>query len=73
MITGDFTEGEGNYWVVNGRVTYSLERYSVSVWVKNLTDKTYYPFGIAIENLFGNGYRVRAEPRTFGVEATVKF
>jgi iron complex outermembrane receptor protein len=38
-----------------------------------LTDKTYYPFGIALENLFGNGYRVRAQPRTFGIEGTVKF
>jgi iron complex outermembrane receptor protein len=47
--------------------------YSLAVWGKNLTNKTYYPYGIAIENLFGNGYRVRAQPRTFGVEATMRF
>lgn len=73
IITGDFANGEGDYWIVNGRLTYSMERYSLSAWVKNLTDKTYYPYGIATENLFANGYRVRAEPRTFGVEASVKF
>ncbi|MFW2828933.1 TonB-dependent receptor [Sphingomonas sp. ID0503] len=73
VSTGRFSQGEGKYWVVNSRVTYSLDRFSVSAWVKNLTDKTYYPFAIALENLFGNGHLVRAEPRTYGVEATVKF
>jgi iron complex outermembrane recepter protein len=73
VASGKFGNGEGNYWVVNSRLTYSTERYSLAAWVKNLTDKTYYPFGISIENLFGNGYRVRAQPRTFGAEATVKF
>jgi iron complex outermembrane receptor protein len=73
VATGVFTEGEGNYWILNSRVTYDLGRYSISAWVKNLSDVTYYPFGISIENLFGNGYRVRAEPRTFGVEAKVTF
>ncbi|WP_375207827.1 TonB-dependent receptor [Hyphococcus sp.] len=74
VITGDFTQGEGDYWVGNARVT--LERgdiFSVSGFVKNFTDTTYYPFGIAIENLFGNGYRVRNAPRTYGVELTARF
>lgn len=43
------------------------------MWGKNLFDETYYPFGISIENLFGNGYRVRSQPRTYGVEATFRF
>jgi iron complex outermembrane recepter protein len=73
LSTGKFSQGEGKYWVLNSRVTFSTERFSVAAFVKNLTDKTYYPFGIAIENLFGNGYRVRAQPRTFGIEGTVKF
>jgi iron complex outermembrane receptor protein len=46
---------------------------SVAGYVKNLTNKTYYPFGIAIENLFGNGYRVRAQPRMFGAELSYHF
>jgi iron complex outermembrane recepter protein len=73
VASGKFGEGEGKYWVMNGRISYDTDRFSVAVWGKNLTNKTYYPFGISIENLFGNGYRVRALPRTYGVEATVKF
>src|SRR6266404_830067 len=73
LTTGDFTKGSGNYWLLNGRLTYSVDQYSVAVWGKNLTDKRYYPYGISIENLFGNGYRIPGEPRTFGVEVSVKF
>ncbi len=73
VATGKFTQGEGDYWVLNGRVTYDAGRYSLSAWGKNLTNETYYPFGISIENLFGNGYRARAQPRTYGVEATFRF
>lgn len=73
VSSGKFGEGEGKYWIANARATYTMGRYSISVWGKNLTDKVYYPFGISIENLFGNGYRVRALPRTYGVEATVRF
>jgi iron complex outermembrane recepter protein len=73
VASGKFGEGEGKYWVMNGRISYDTDHYSVALWGKNLANKTYYPFGISIENLFGNGYRVRAQPRTYGVEATVKF
>jgi iron complex outermembrane recepter protein len=73
LSTGKFSQGEGNDWTLNSRLTYGSDRFSVSAWVKNITDKTTYPFGIAIENLFGNGYRPRAQPRTFGIEGTVKF
>ena len=73
VTTGDFAKGEGKYWLFNSRVTYDAGQYSVSLWGKNLSNKTYYPFGISIENLFGNGYRVRAQPRTYGVEATFRF
>ncbi len=73
LSTGKFSDGEGKDWTLNSRLSYSTERFSIAAWVKNITDKTTYPFGIAIENLFGNGYRGRAQPRTFGVEATVRF
>jgi iron complex outermembrane receptor protein len=73
VASGKFGLGEGNYWVLNGRVTFTHGNYSLSAWAKNLTNKTYYPFGISLENLFGNGYRVRAQPRTFGAEATMRF
>lgn len=73
VSAGKFSEGEGNYWVLNGRITYTRANYTLAVWGKNLTNKTYYPFGISLENLFGNGYRVRALPRTYGLEATMRF
>jgi iron complex outermembrane recepter protein len=73
LSTGNFAAGEGNDWTLNSRVTFSTDRFSIAAWVKNLTDKTTYPFGIAIENLFGNGYRARSQPRQFGIEGTVKF
>lgn len=73
VASGKFGKGEGEYWLLNGRITLTHANYSLAVWGKNLTNKTYYPYGIAIENLFGNGYRVRAQPRTFGAEATMRF
>lgn len=73
VASGKFGEGEGKYWIAKARATYTLGNYSISLWGKNLTDKVYYPFGISLENLFGNGYRVRALPRSYGVEATVRF
>ena len=73
VATGKFTDGEGGYWVANANLTYATDTYSVSTWVKNLTDEEYYPFGISIENLFGNGYRVIAPPRTYGVEFRYNF
>jgi iron complex outermembrane receptor protein len=73
VSTGKFSDGGGKYWIANARLTYDAERFSISAWVKNLTDKTYYPYAIALENLFGNGHIVRAEPRTYGIEGTVRF
>jgi iron complex outermembrane receptor protein len=73
LSTGRFADGEGNDWTLNSRLTFSTDHFSIAAWVKNITDKTTYPFGIAIENLFGNGYRPRSQPRTFGVEATARF
>jgi iron complex outermembrane receptor protein len=73
LATGAFTQGSGNYWLLNSRLTYLLDRYSISVWGKNLTNKLYYPYGISLENLFGSGYRIPADPLTFGVEFGVKF
>ena len=73
LSTGKFSEGGGKFWTLNSRLAFSNEHFTVAAWVKNITNKTTYPFGIAIENLFGNGYRGRAQPRTFGVEATARF
>lgn len=73
VASGKFSDGEGDYWVLNGRISYATDDYTIALWGKNLTNKTYYPYGISLENLFGSGYRVRAQPRMYGLEATVKF
>jgi iron complex outermembrane recepter protein len=73
VASGVFGQGEGDYWVANGRVSWSSESLTLAFWGKNLFNETYYPFGISVENLFGNGYRVRSQPRTYGVEATLRF
>ncbi len=58
--------------MVNGRVTYDTERWAVSLWTKNLTNKFYYTYGLNI-NVFGLDYLNRGTPRTYGVEATFRF
>jgi iron complex outermembrane receptor protein len=73
LARGLFHEGEGKYWIGNARASLGTQKYSFSAWVKNLTDHTYYPYGINLESLFGAGYRVRAQPRTYGIEATYHF
>ncbi len=70
---GPLTQGEGKYALINGRVTYASDRFSVAAYVKNLTDKFYNVNGINVEGSYGSDYLVRAAPRTFGLELTYKF
>ncbi len=70
---GPLKLGEGNYALLNGRITYASDRFSVAAYVKNLTDKFYNVNGINVEGSYGSDYLVRAAPRTFGLELTYKF
>ncbi len=68
-----FTCGNPGYWLLNSRLTYQAnDNLSVSAWVKNLTNKYYYTYGLNID-VFGLDYLNRGTPRTYGVEATFKF
>ena len=71
--TGPYTDGDGEYWVFNGRVSYVADRYTLSLWGKNLSNKLYFPAGYPNEGITGAGYLVRALPRTYGFEATLRF
>ena len=73
VATGKFVDGSEDYWVYNARLTWEAENLSVSVWGKNLGDEEYYPYGISIENLFANGYRIIGPPRTYGLELRYNF
>ena len=68
----DISCGNPAYWLVNGRLTYERDNYSISVWGKNIFNKFYYTYGLNI-NVFGLDYLNRGMPRTYGVEATMKF
>ncbi len=70
---GPLQLGGGDYWLVNGRISYTTDSFSIAGFVKNLTNKTYYPNAINVEGSYGSDYRIRAAPRTFGVEVSAKF
>jgi iron complex outermembrane recepter protein len=65
------------YSIYNGRVTWTSEseKYSVSLWGNNLTNKKYFTevleSGAFNPQLVGQGYV--APPRTYGVTASVNF
>jgi iron complex outermembrane receptor protein len=73
LATGKYTLGEGDYWLANSRISYVTDRFTLSAWGKNLTNKFYYTAGYPNEAHTAQGYRVRGLPRTYGVEATFKF
>ena len=66
------TCGNPGYWLVNSRLTFEHGNYAVSAWVKNLTNKYYYSYGLNID-IFGLDYLNRGTPRTYGVELTARF
>ncbi len=66
------TCGNPGYWLVNSRLTVEKGNYSASLWVKNLTNKFYYSYGLNID-IFGLDYLNRGTPRTYGVELTARF
>ena len=61
-----------SYWLFNVRATYETERFAVSAWVRNLSDEFYYTYGLNL-NAFYQDYLARGAPRTYGIEATVRF
>ena len=73
VASGHFADGGDSYWLFNGRLSWETDQLSVSLWGKNLGNEEYYPFGISIEGLFANGYRVIGPPRTYGMELRYSF
>lgn len=73
IAKGPIHLGEGDYWLLNARLSYAEGPWTVAIWGKNLTDKWYFPNAINVEGSYGSDYRIRAAPRTFGVEVGMKF
>jgi len=73
QATPEIACGNPGYWLFNGRATYTLdEKYSISVWGKNLTNKFYYVYGLNL-NAFYQDYLTRGVPRTYGIDFTARF
>ena len=72
LATPELACGNPSYWTFDARVTYERENIALSVWGKNLTDKFYYVYGLNL-NAFYQDYLTRGSPRTYGVEATIRF
>lgn len=65
--------GDGGYALVNAGLAWNHESYQLRVWAKNLLDKKYYPFGYDTAGAFGTVLLTPGMPRTYGVEATIRF
>jgi iron complex outermembrane receptor protein len=63
-----------SYWVTNARISfYSVDdRYSVSLWGKNLADEQYSIKSFDLSD-FGMTLSHIGTPRMFGVGATLRF
>lgn len=63
------------YWVHNARLSLESanDKYTVALWVKNLSDEFYYTYGLDLTAFGGYDFFQRGTPRTFGLEATYRF
>jgi len=57
--------------VVNLRAGFERGDYSVSLWVRNVTDENYYTG--TFDDLFASGVHVRTHPREVGARVSVSF
>lgn len=61
------------FWLVNGRVSFDTDRWSVAVYGKNLFNEKYIGYGLSLESALGFNYMLRGVPRQYGAEATLRF
>ncbi|MFN7175612.1 MAG: TonB-dependent receptor [Thermaurantiacus sp.] len=73
QATPELACGNPPYWLFNARLTYAHDdRFLISLWGRNLANKFYYTYGLNL-NAFYQDYLTRGAPRTWGVEATIRF
>ena len=68
---GDFPFRSPDYDLVNVRVGYDTERFSLGAFVENLTDEKYYTG--TQENFGASGIRLRPHQRVIGASAEIRF
>ncbi len=69
-FTEDNTFSQGAYMTANSRIGYENDNFSINVYVKNMFDEVYYNFA---NKLGGVDKVIGAEPRTVGVQMTLRF
>ncbi len=60
------------YWVSNARIAYNGDRFSIGAGVKNLFNEKYFNYGLTLR-FAGLDYLIRGTPRTYSVDATIRF
>lgn len=69
----------GNVQLWNARLTLDEisgpgdSKMKVSLWGKNLTDESYWNFGVNIFSTFGFDINTYGEPRTYGIDFEIEF
>jgi iron complex outermembrane receptor protein len=73
-------DAQGAYGVANARVSFEStgkRSYAVGGWIKNLTNRQYLAYALnqkdADTGALGFDYALVGEPRTYGVDATLRF
>lgn len=72
QAAGPLRKGQKGYALVDASLRYDAEHFSVAFWSKNIFKKYHYVYGLNIES-FGLDFFTPGAPRTYGIEATVKF
>lgn len=72
QAVGPIRNGQKAYTLVNGRISYAAEHYTIAGFVKNAFNKYYGAYAINTES-FGGNFFVPGPPRTYGIEATFRF
>ena len=60
-------------WLTNGRLAYTAGPFTVAAYGKNIFNLRSYTYGVDILQLLGYDFFQRIQPRTYGVQATMRF
>ena len=73
-------DAQGGYGVANARIAFESTGklgYAVGAWIKNLANRQYLAYALnqkdADTGLLGFDYALVGEPRTYGIDVTVRF
>ncbi|HEX5065888.1 MAG TPA: hypothetical protein VFY49_07230, partial [Myxococcota bacterium] len=71
----DYAVGQKAYWVLNGRLGYRTEDGTIEIagWVRNFLDATYKTYGFDASQFSQVVINYYGEPRTYGMDFTVRF